>query len=287
MKRLFIVLIGLWAVGTAFAQTANETADLSEAVNTVKSFYDGLAVIAEDPESDPVIDAFYKCIDLLESGILLSFPDESQGIHDELRPAISGEFFVSSFRRHQMNQPFTFSYSIQKAVPYYGPTWTEGEPISFVYVLVDKNYSDRFLRDTVLVNNKKHKIVGIRNQAGGNAYTSYFNASPNEKSLAENPGSQTKMYTCRVQIYFDDGSVLNESKITVYWTKGGFFSTEHEGTFYTDKKGWVTISWPADEAEEIKDIYFSTGFIFMTHYHMTNLSLKDGKTYRLNADSFD
>lgn len=153
-------------------------------------------------------------------------------------------------------------------------------------MIVDKVYSSIPIRDTVLLN-PDNKIIGIRNRNGGDAYTSYFHASPNEKSPADNPGSQTKMYTCRVQIYFDDGSVLNESKITVYWTKGGFFSTEHEGTFYTDKKGWVTISWPADEAEEIKDIYFSTGFIFMTHYHMTNLSLKDGKTYRLNADSFD
>ena len=99
-------------------------------------------------------------------------------------------------------------------------------------------------------------------------------------------GDRTKMYTCRVQIYFDDGSVLYEEKIHAYWTRGGFFSTEHEGTFYTDKKGWVTISWPADEADEIKDIYFATGFFFKTYYQMKNLALKDGRTYRLNADSF-
>ena len=98
--------------------------------------------------------------------------------------------------------------------------------------------------------------------------------------------AQKEMKTCRVQIYFDDGSVLCEQKIHAYWTRGGFFSTEHEGTFYTDKKGWVTISWPADEADEIKDIYFSTGFFFMTQYAMTNLALKDGGTYRLNADSY-
>ena len=99
-------------------------------------------------------------------------------------------------------------------------------------------------------------------------------------------GSSDRMNTCRVQIYFDDGSVLCENKIYAYWTRGGIFSTEHEGIFYTDKKGWVTINWPADEADEIKDIYFATGFIFMTQYEMTNLDLKDGKTYRLNADSF-
>ena len=98
--------------------------------------------------------------------------------------------------------------------------------------------------------------------------------------------AQSKMNTCRVQIYFDDDTVLCEEKIHVYWTKGGLFSSEYEGTFTTDKKGWVTISWPADEADEIKDIYFSTGFIFSTRYEMTNLSLQDGKTYRLNADSF-
>lgn len=98
--------------------------------------------------------------------------------------------------------------------------------------------------------------------------------------------AQNRMNTCRVQIYFDDETVLCEQKIYVYWTKGGLFSTEHEGVFYTDKKGWVTISWPADEADEIKDIYFATGFLFLTRYEMTNLSLKDGKTYRLNADSF-
>ena len=62
-------------------------------------------------------------------------------------------------------------------------------------------------------------------------------------------GDRTKMYTCRVQIYFDD-------------------------------------SWPADEADEIKDIYFATGFFFKTYYQMKNLALKDGRTYRLNADSF-
>lgn len=99
-------------------------------------------------------------------------------------------------------------------------------------------------------------------------------------------GDRTKMNTCRVQIYFDDGSVLCEEKIHAYWTKGGFFSTEHEEEFYTDRKGWVTISWPADEADEIKDIYFSTGFLFKTYYQMKNLSLKNGRTYRLNADSF-
>ena len=98
--------------------------------------------------------------------------------------------------------------------------------------------------------------------------------------------AQKEMKTCRVQIYFDDGSVLCEQKIYVYWTWGGLFSTEHEGVFYTDRKGWVTISWPAEEADEIKDIYFSTGFFFMTRYEMTNLALKDGGTYRLNADSY-
>lgn len=98
--------------------------------------------------------------------------------------------------------------------------------------------------------------------------------------------AEKKMNTCRVQIYFDDGSVLCEEKIHAYWTKGGFFSTEYEGTFYSDKKGWVTISWPEEEADEIKDIYFSTGFLFLTQYALTNLSLKDGGTYRLNADSF-
>lgn len=98
--------------------------------------------------------------------------------------------------------------------------------------------------------------------------------------------AQDRMNTCRVQIYFNDGQVLSEQKIYVYWTKGGLFSTEYKGTFYTDKKGWVTISWPANEADEISEIYFDTGFLFMTQYKMTNLALKDGKTYRLNADSF-
>lgn len=95
-----------------------------------------------------------------------------------------------------------------------------------------------------------------------------------------------KMYTCRVQIYFNDDSALCEQKIYVYWTKGGFFSTEHEAVLYTDWKGWVTISWPADEADKIKDIYFATGFLFKTQYALKNLKLKDGHTYRLNADSF-
>lgn len=99
-------------------------------------------------------------------------------------------------------------------------------------------------------------------------------------------GDRTKMNTCRVQIYFDDGSILYEEKIYVYWTQGGLFSSEHEEVFYTDKKGWATISWPADEADEIKDILFSTGFLFKTQYELKNLALKNGRTYRLNADSF-
>ena len=99
-------------------------------------------------------------------------------------------------------------------------------------------------------------------------------------------GASDRMNTCRVQIYFDDGTVLSECKIYAYWTKGGFFSTEYEGKFYTDRKGWVTITWPADEADEIKDIYFSTGILFGSQYQLTNLGLKDGNTYRLNADSF-
>ncbi len=110
--------------------------------------------------------------------------------------------------------------------------------------------------------------------------------SANSNRMAATAISE-KMYSCRVQIYFDDGSVLYKEKIYAYWTKGGIFSTEHEGTFYTDKDGWVTISWPADEADEIKDIYFSYGgFLFPAKYALTNLALKDGRSYRLNADSF-
>ena len=96
MKRLIIVLIGLWAVGTAFAQTVNESAHLSDAINTVKTFYDAFGEIAKDPETDSAMEAQRVCFELMFEPELLSFPNDFHGL-DSL---LMGLLFVTSFRRY-------------------------------------------------------------------------------------------------------------------------------------------------------------------------------------------
>ena len=99
-----------------------------------------------------------------------------------------------------------------------------------------------------------------------------------------------KMHTCRVQIYFKDGAqagdTLYDSKITAYWGSDTFFGTLFHADFETDGNGWATISWPADEGDEIIEIFFTKGFIMPEGYDIKPLNLKPGSVHRLNADSY-
>lgn len=97
------------------------------------------------------------------------------------------------------------------------------------------------------------------------------------------------MHSCRVQIYFKDGAeagdTLYDHKITAYWGSKALFGTLYHADFETDGNGWVTISWPADEGDEIIEIFFVKGF-YRDGYSIQPLHLKPGSTHRINADSY-
>lgn len=126
--------------------------------------------------------------------------------------------------------------------------------------------------------------------------SSSSSSKSSDSSLSDNRSYQSRpegknMHSCRVQIYFreyksDYGEVFSDSKITAYWGSNGLFGSLFHADFKTDKKGWATISWPADEGDAIIEIYFHTGIIFKEEYEILNVELKPGSTHRFCADSY-
>jgi len=139
----------------------------------------------------------------------------------------------------------------------------------------------------------------IKRRAAENSASSGSSSSSSSSSRSSDSSSSTSyseklpegmnMHSCRVQIYFKDGAeagdTLYDHKITAYWGSKALFGTLYHADFETDGNGWVTISWPADEGDEIIEIFFVKGF-YRDGYSIQPLHLKPGSTHRINADSY-
>ena len=163
-----ILLFLLFSTNLSYAQSIIDDKDNSS-LTVVNTFYDALADIANNPDVNVATDAFFKGIDCILAPEYQSFPDEFDSLEET--DDVSGQLYLSRFRRYLEKTPSSFSYTVVGSVSYMGWNKSAG---SFVYFFVDKDYSGKSFRDTVLVNSDLNKICGIRNSSGGDAYTSYL-----------------------------------------------------------------------------------------------------------------
>ena len=194
MNRRFVVLLLLpFLIAAGVSST-----DVTLAKKVVDDLYSGFKTIAADTESDDCTRAVFHCISLFGSPELQMFPDEVDYIRHSITSVSSNllqaQLYVSSFRRIMRETPGDFQYKIVSAVPFYEAEWKKSDSqASFVYCFVDKSYSGVTFRDTVLLNGGR-KIVGIRNRAGGNAFTPSSSGS-STGSIQELELTASKYYT--------------------------------------------------------------------------------------------
>lgn len=157
--------------------------DYSFAEDIITSFYDNLKVLAHGEEGDASYLAGESCIHMAASSEAgLYFPNEFKqfgimGSHEEESLICSS--YISQFKRMAASRHLQFSYQIKMTIPFYEAEWKKtDDEASFVYCIVEKRYGptvyNGIIRDTVLINGDR-KIIGIRNFAGGEAYTGYHN----------------------------------------------------------------------------------------------------------------
>lgn len=168
MKRIPLFLL-------LFSFLGSTSADLTLAKQVVEELYTGFNTIAVDPEGNDALDAVFHCLTLFASDHIAKFPDESTYLENSgsisTATNIFADKYVSGFRSIVRARPGFFQYTIAGASSYYEAEWRKSESrASFVYCFVDKSYAGISFRDTVLLNGGG-KIVGIRNCAGGEAYT--------------------------------------------------------------------------------------------------------------------
>ncbi len=168
MKRIPLFLLLFFSLGAT-------SADITLAKQVVEELYTGFKTIAIDPEGDDALNSVPHCISLFAGEDLRRFPNESEYINNSgiisTSTVIPAQIYVSAFRRIVRNRPVVFQYTLIGASAYHEAEWRKSESrASYVYCFVDKNYAGTSFRDTVLLNGGG-KIIGIRNCAGGEAYT--------------------------------------------------------------------------------------------------------------------
>ena len=168
MKRIPLFLLLFFSLGAT-------SADITLAKQVVEELYTGFKTIAIDPEGGDAVNSVLHCISLFASNQLARFPNESEYMNNSgiisTSTVIPAENYVSAFRRIVRDRPGVFLYTLIGASAYYEAEWRKSESrASFVYCFVDKSYAGTSFRDTVLLNGGG-KILGIRNCAGGEAYT--------------------------------------------------------------------------------------------------------------------
>lgn len=162
------------------------TADLSITEQTIASFYSNLKILSAGEYDDASYEAGESCIAMVASDQNFFFPNEFKmfgidGSHDEQSLIFSS--YVAQFRKMAASEKkgsshsMQFSYRIVETIPFYEAEWKKADnEASFFYCIVEKKYGttvyNGIIRDTVLVNSNK-KILGIRNFAGGEAYTGH------------------------------------------------------------------------------------------------------------------
>lgn len=126
-----------------------------------------------------------------------------------------------------------------------------------------------------------------RSSSSSSSYSDEDDEEEDEDETDRNSTKTTKMYTCSVRLYHNDGSSIECNKIDAGWEKEGFLSTRHgDGTFRVGDKGNVIISWPADEGDKVTWISYREGFGgLLAPTGIDNLDLRPDGHYDINVDA--
>lgn len=174
MRKVFFPLL------LAFL-SATPKSDLSFAEALTISFYNNLKTLSFGEDGDASYEAGESCIHMAASSEAgLYFPNEFKklgmtGSHDE--ESLICTSYIAQFKKMASSRHMQFSYQIKNTIPFYEAEWKKSDDeASFVYCIVEKRYGpdiyNGVIRDTVLINGNR-KIIGIRNFAGGEAFTEY------------------------------------------------------------------------------------------------------------------
>lgn len=213
--RVFPALI-LFA---AFA-AANTASDLSFAEDIATIFYNNLETLSTGKESDASYEAGESCIQMAAgSHDNVRFPNEFKmfGIpNSDSHESLVCSSYISQFKKLASSGQMQFSYHIRGVIPFYEAEWSKSNnEASFVYCIVEKKYGSKIyngiIRDTVLINGER-KIIGIRNCAGGDAFTNIHNHTniPNTGTNHDSPNTIVNIES----LHFAAANYYNQKKYT-------------------------------------------------------------------------
>lgn len=169
------LLFTLFSLSALISCTSQEEVNVNQSV--VKQFYDNLSIILNNPDSDEAYIAKEDCIDMCKvSDLSMNFPNEFKwmGIIDREEDNISIISYVTLLRKLAKKTHAKLDFSIENFYPYIDEQKDSSNV--YQYFLLRKEYSMPEYKcafvDTVLVS-PDTLIIGIKNIAGGHAFTKY------------------------------------------------------------------------------------------------------------------
>lgn len=189
----YFLLLGLVSATSAFNLPSSE--------NIVMSFYDNLKILSNGKEGDDSsYEASASCINMSERN-LQRFPNEFKILKVEDSHSDTNlicESYIYFFKKLAATNRMQFSYHIKSSIPYCEPEWGKSnKEVTFCYYIVEKSYGSsiysKSIIDTVFVNTKNDKIIGIRNFAGGDACTGHISTVSNNTSISISPNANVNL----------------------------------------------------------------------------------------------
>lgn len=175
MKHTSLIFEALLAVVFCFSCKNTTVSSINNhAPSIVEQFYDNVALIAYNPDSDEAFIAKEDCIAMCKvSDASWNFPNEFRwmGLIDREDSSVSPISYISLLRKFSMHNNVIFFYQIENS---FKLEESIPDSLSFWRYIVSKeyrleNYKCSFI-DTVLVS-PDSLIVGIKNISGGHAFT--------------------------------------------------------------------------------------------------------------------
>lgn len=164
-----------------FASCSEQDTALPDA-GVVGQFYESINVIINDPDSDEAYSAKENCIEVCQvSDWSMNFPNEFKwmGLIDREENDLSILSYITLLRKFAKKSDVHFHFSMVDTYLYLDERKDSAE--MFRYYIMMKEYSMPDFKcsfiDTVLVS-PDSLIVGIKNRAGGHAFTKYELTEP-------------------------------------------------------------------------------------------------------------
>lgn len=177
-NSLFFILPFLYILSSC-----NELSESQVDLGVVEKFYDNIAIIVNNPDSDDAYIAKEDCFEMCKvSDLSMNFPNEFKwmGVIDREDKNLSIISYITLLRKFANRNKAHFLFTVEDAYPLFDEKKDSCD--MFYYYLVKKQYSieEGFMcsfTDTVLVSSDS-LIVGIKNQAGGHAFTKSEKLAP-------------------------------------------------------------------------------------------------------------